>query len=107
MNPLWIHPEAEAEAEVDTAAACYEGKRAGLGSEFRQGLEAALIQISISPQAFALASDKGVRKHRLPRFPYTVYYFEQDRLIGIIAVAHQKRRPGYWASRVPDLTGGD
>jgi hypothetical protein len=32
---------------------------------------------------------------------YTIYYVELDQTIWIAAVAHQKRRPGYWSDRSP------
>ena len=42
----------------------------------------------------------GTRRALLGRFPYFVVYRERSRKIEIIAVAHAKRRPGYWARRV-------
>jgi hypothetical protein len=36
----------------------------------------------------------------LNRYPYFVVFRELPRKIQIIAVAHAKRRPGFWASRL-------
>lgn len=33
-------------------------------------------------------------------FPYRVIYFARDDLLMIVAVAHTKRRPGYWRERL-------
>lgn len=99
MKPFTIH--AEAEAEVRVSVAYYEVRRAGLGREFRQEFEATLDRIRRMPQAFTAVDDQGTRKHRFQRFPYTVYYVELDDSIWIVAVAHQKRRPGYWSGRSP------
>jgi len=38
----------------------------------------------------------------LKRFPYTIFYIDLDEQIWVGAVAHQSRRPGYWARRRPD-----
>jgi hypothetical protein len=43
-----------------------------------------------------------MRKHRLRRFPYTIHYAVLHDAIWIAAVAHQRRRPGYWAVRRPE-----
>ena len=103
MKPLTIH--AAAEAEADGAIAHYEIQRAGLGREFRQDFESAIDRIRRMPQVFASVDDQGIRKHRLKRFPYTVYYPELDDAIWIAAVAHQRRRPGYWSGRSPQPRG--
>jgi plasmid stabilization system protein ParE len=34
------------------------------------------------------------------RFPFSLIYAEESGEILIIAVAHQKRRPGYWRRRI-------
>jgi toxin ParE1/3/4 len=96
---------AQAEAEVRMAVAYYEGQRRGLGRAFRQEFEKAIARIQRSPQAWSLVDDQGTRKHLLKRFPYTLYYIELDDSIWIAAVAHQKRRPGYWSGRNPPDSG--
>lgn len=72
MKPVTIHAEAEAEALA--AIEYYESQRAGLGREFRQEFEAAVSRIRGMPETFAVIDDRGTRKHRLHRFPYTLYY---------------------------------
>jgi len=41
----------------------------------------------------------GSRWMPLKRFPYTLHYRVLGEAIDILAVAHQKRRPGYWLKR--------
>ena len=41
----------------------------------------------------------GTRKFLLRRFPYGVVYRITKSAIQVIAVAHGRRRPGYWKSR--------
>jgi len=37
------------------------------------------------------------------RFPFSIVYYVADDTIRIVAVAHAKRRPGYWRTRVRDM----
>jgi toxin ParE1/3/4 len=45
------------------------------------------------------ANDDGVHYYVLRRFPYTVYYQFDAATVTVLAVAHQRRRPGYWGER--------
>jgi toxin ParE1/3/4 len=99
VKPLAIHPEADAEALA--AAAYYEERRPGYGRRFLEELAAALDRIRRLPEASAAIDGQGARKHRLRRFPYTIFYNEFAEVIWIAPVAHQRRRPGYWAERRP------
>ena len=40
-----------------------------------------------------------VRRFVMRRFPYNVYYHTVSGELQILAIAHQSRRPGYWANR--------
>jgi plasmid stabilization system protein ParE len=41
----------------------------------------------------------STRKYLLRRFPYGVIYRMTDAAIEVVAVAHGRRRPGYWKTR--------
>ena len=41
----------------------------------------------------------NMRRMPLRVFPYTLHYRVEGAIIRIFAVAHQKRRPGYWRNR--------
>lgn len=41
-----------------------------------------------------------VRSKGVSGFPNRIVYFVHDDLLVIVAVAHAKRRPGYWRERV-------
>ena len=45
------------------------------------------------------ADENGVRRCVLKRFPYTVFYEVSEQTVTVLAVAHQRRRPGYWQAR--------
>jgi plasmid stabilization system protein ParE len=42
---------------------------------------------------------RGMRRMPLKTYPYTLHYKVDGDTLRIFAVAHQKRRPGYWAKR--------
>jgi toxin ParE1/3/4 len=45
----------------------------------------------------ASAADReGNRRRVLHRFPYSVIYEAQGSTVTVLAVAHHRRRPGYW-----------
>jgi toxin ParE1/3/4 len=100
VKPVILH--ADAEAELRQALDYYEAQRAGLGGEFRREFEAALLRVGDNPQAYAVEDDSGVRYCPLRRFPFTLVYVELDDRIWVAALAHQRRRPRYWARRRPD-----
>ena len=41
----------------------------------------------------------GTRRYLLRRFPFSVVYLELDGEVEIVAIAHGRRRPGYWRGR--------
>ena len=98
---------AEAEAEAEQAADWYNAQKGGIGDDFLDELTAALHRIANNPQAFPVlgsSASKEVRQYRhcvLRRFPYCVVYEILSDEIQVVAVAHAKRRPGYWSNRVP------
>jgi plasmid stabilization system protein ParE len=70
------------------------------GIAFLAEIEKVLQRILARPMAYQAIGDE-IRQARVERFPHTVLYVvEPDECIRVIAVAHQKRRPGYWRSRL-------
>jgi plasmid stabilization system protein ParE len=77
----------------------YEAQAAGLGADFLQELNDAELLIAENPE---IGSPFGgeLRRVLLRRFPfYIVYSVEPDHLL-VVAVAHQRREPGYWRDRI-------
>ena len=103
MNPIF-RPEPEASAELEDAAVWYNGQRPGLGVEFVEAVEAALEQIARWPNIGRVVPgvppDVPARRFPIERFPYHIAYLEWAGVIRILAFAHDRRRPGYWFSRV-------
>lgn len=91
-----LHPDARAELR---AARNWYYERSPLSAfAFAQTVQNAISRIKGAPNTFPLA-DHGTRKFALQRFPFTIFYRSSETEIVIVAVAHQKRRPGYWSTR--------
>jgi len=89
-----------ARAEVRAAMRWYEAREDGLGREFLLLLDEALRQLAARPSASPLwRSDRPYRKQLVRRFPYVVFFEVSEEAVTVVAVAHQRRRPGYWLDR--------
>jgi toxin ParE1/3/4 len=97
MTPVTILHEAE--DELREAVKYYEGKRPGLGSDFALEVEASIESVRRFPERWPLRSD-GTRRYLVQHFPYIVVYLFLNDHVWIIALAHCKRRPGYWSTRM-------
>lgn len=87
-----------AREELNDAAAFYEASVPGLGVAFLDDVERAIMTIRGSPEIGA-SMGRGFRKAILRRFPFIIVYVPRDEETVIVAVAHQRRRPGYWRGR--------
>ncbi len=92
-----FHPHAR--AEIREARNWYFERSPLSAIAFAQTVENAIFRIREAPNTFPLA-DHGTRKFVLQRFPFNIFYLIRETEIVIVAVAHQKRRPGYWSSRL-------
>jgi toxin ParE1/3/4 len=103
VNPR-VRFEDEADAEYRFAGRWYESRREHLGIEFFDAVDEAIDHIVALPRSGAsvanLPSDLPVRRMAVARFPYHVVYLQADRNIRILAIAHDRRKPGYWRHRL-------
>jgi plasmid stabilization system protein ParE len=89
---------AEARREYADAVRYYRD-HAGLGiaadfiREFDRTVAAALETPTVG------APYLGYHRFLFRRFPYSLVYEVKPRILRVLAVAHQSRRPGYWADR--------
>lgn len=91
----------EAREELLAAAVWYDDEREGLGSELLDAVDAALARIAEAPNAFPRDPfDSRARRTLLSRFPYAIVFVVDATDVRVVAVAHLKRLPGYWARRV-------
>lgn len=88
----------EARQELEATVSFYDAAHLGLGRDFALEVRALCRRITESPLA-GVEVRPDIRRRILRRFPYAILYAIEDDDIVIIAVAHQRRRPGYWARR--------
>ena len=91
-----FHPEAVAEAR--SAREWYETRSQAAANAFIAEIENAIEQISEAPARWP-SYLQGTRRYLLQRFPYSVIYREHESRIQVVAVAHARRKPGYWKER--------
>lgn len=92
-RPLVIGPIAE--REIQTAARWYEAREFGLGQAFIAEVLEVFDAIELAPETFPFLR-APYRRKLLERFPYAVIYKVTPGRVYVRAVAHGKRRPGYW-----------
>lgn len=89
----------DARAEFLAAVEYYEECQTGLGRRFREAVEAEVDAIAAMPFRFRVLH-APFRRCLVPKFPYAVIFSIEPDFILIIAVAHAKRKPGYWHDRL-------
>ena len=88
-----------AEKELTEAARFYEGEADGLGADFLDDVQRAVDRLREHPKLGQIvASD--LRRTLLSRFPFSLIYAIEPEGLLIVAVAHQRQRPGYWQGRI-------
>jgi toxin ParE1/3/4 len=93
----------EASSELHEAARWYEDRRSGVGLAFLAAVDRAMQQLAAWPEsgtpAPGVPADLQVRRIPIPSFPYYLAYLVAADAIHVLAVAHVRRRPGYWNPR--------
>lgn len=90
---------ADAREEFDEAFNWYAKRSHDAAIGFAAAVDSALDQILADAGRFPM-TDAGCQYCRLDRYPYCVIYHRAKGGVAVVAVAHAKRRPGYWRSRV-------
>ena len=88
----------EAEVELAEAAQFYERAESGLGAAFALEVERTVERICAFPESGSKLS-ASTRGRITANFPFWVIYRSDGAEVTIIAVAHQRRLPGYWRKR--------
>jgi toxin ParE1/3/4 len=91
-----FHPAAR--TELRAAASFYESRLSGLGAAFVAEIERISAFVASRPTAGAPLGQQ-LRRISVRRFPFTIIYRLSSSGVDILAVAHQRRRPGYWRDR--------
>jgi hypothetical protein len=93
---MLVRFEDEADEEYREAGRWYDARVAGLGLDFFDEVDAT----PRVPRVPRVPNDLPVRRLAVKRFPYFVIYLESTDAIRVLAVAHDRRRPGYWRDRL-------
>ena len=91
-----FHPEAT--SELAASAAWYGEHSSKAAREFLVAVDVAIISIAADPKRFVHVDDRH-QACSVIKFPFQIVYRVLDDRIVVIAVAHAKRRPGYWRER--------
>ncbi|NTU50337.1 MAG: type II toxin-antitoxin system RelE/ParE family toxin [Desulfobulbaceae bacterium] len=91
----------EADEEFREAIRYYQKEAPGVGLKFLAEVRRGVTFITENPFA-AVPVGSGIRRKVLNHFPYSLLYAVESELVVIVAVAHQKRRPRYWRSRLKE-----
>lgn len=88
----------EARQEYEDAVEWYRDKGPRTAAAFVAEMRTALARIRDMPFTWS-ADVAGAQRILLHRYPYKVVYRVLEGRVVIIAIAHQKRAPGYWRYR--------
>ena len=91
-----LHPLAAEEAVA--ADAWYYSRNPKVAAAFRIELSAAIEGIAEAPERWPAVQGR-FRRYLLRRFPFSVVYFKIGPAIEVVALAHHRRKPGYWTNR--------
>ena len=95
-NRVLLHPAALAEAEA--AVRWYRERSPKTAARFVAEISAVVDKVAAAPKRW-IRGVHGTRKAKLPCFPFLIIYRESENAVQILAVAHGRRRPGYWKNR--------
>jgi plasmid stabilization system protein ParE len=80
------------------AYAWYFERNTTAAGDFETAVDKALEEIADAPARWHPV-DPRHRTHVLKRFPYQIIYRVDGEFVIVIAIAHARRRPGFWKDR--------
>src|SRR5258705_3466010 len=96
MTKVGFHPEAQ--TELENASNWYRERSDLAARAFTQEVVHALKRIAESPESWP-HTRANARRFLFRRFAYSIIYRVRDDGVFITAIAHHRRRPGYWERR--------
>ena len=94
-----IRTHDEAIAEARAARLWYVEREPDVARAFMAALDRAVELIVKMPNTWPVF-EAGTRRYLLKNFPYYLIYREINNDIEVLAVMHERRRPGYWRHRL-------
>jgi plasmid stabilization system protein ParE len=101
-----FHPEAQ--RELRGGADYFNERSDDAGAKFVRAVRASVQRALATPHAGArwpgVPADFLIRRRRVQGFKYiSVAYAVLDEVLWVLAIVHDRRRPGYWLTRLRDL----
>jgi plasmid stabilization system protein ParE len=89
----------DAASEIEEDRAWYRERSEAAEAGFLRELDHAIQQVIDAPAQWPhyLA---GTHRYVFPTYPYSLVYFIEKDAVKVVAIAHDKRRPGYWRKRL-------
>jgi plasmid stabilization system protein ParE len=87
-----------ARVDFDESFDWYARRSARAAIGFSLAVDNAINSITADPARFP-TTHAGCRYCSLKKYPFTVVFHDNSDRLVIVAVAHAKRRPGYWRKR--------
>jgi len=84
--------------EAEAAAALYFERDPRVAAAFARAVAAAVKRISLAPGRWP-SHLHGTRRVLLRLYPFSVVYRAETNRVLVVAIAHFRQRPGYWADR--------
>jgi hypothetical protein len=97
LKPLELHPLAE--EEYLSALDWYRRKSFPAAEDFEGVFWRAVHSVEDAPERWPVYFS-SFRKYTIQKFPFSIVYQIEESRTFVIAVAHGRRRPGYWMDRV-------
>jgi len=98
VSSLQVVVAEEAERDITQSFLWYQQRSPAAAEAFRREVVDAIDRIARAPRNWRV-DDEGNRRLVLHRFPFTIVYEVTRDAVHILAVAHHKKRPGYWLGK--------
>ncbi|MBP2160655.1 MULTISPECIES: type II toxin-antitoxin system RelE/ParE family toxin [Asticcacaulis] len=88
-----------ARQEVIDVQNWYETEAKGLGVRFREVLDKQLTRVAANPYRYPVVRGE-VRKSQIGRFPYLIFFREEENVLYVLSCFHSSRDPLIWQKRL-------
>jgi len=85
--------------EIENNRAWYRERSLLAEAAYLSDFDQALKEVIEGPDRWPLHI-RGTRRHVFARFPFSIIYVVRDDVLNIIAVPHDRQKPGYWLKRL-------
>ena len=98
MPPKTAEFHSAAAKEAEAAFSWYAERNLLAARAFTQELNHSVEMVLEGPERWPRFGP-AARRYVMPRFPFSLIYRLREQGVEIVAIAHHKRKPGYWHSR--------